>query len=321
MGRVDTEAKDYLSNVERFSDLFNYWIYNGDTVIQPERLHELDTAAIAIPYGSKSKKHVQRFRDLLKLYTAMEDGKAVYLVFGLEIESKIHYSMPVRNMLYDALSYVHQVDIIANRNRQENAPSSRHEFLSGMKRDDRLHPVVTLVLNISGHPWDGCTNIHNLLSVDDKRILEFVPDYKINLLSPDILAEEEFDKFNTGIGAALQFIKHQHDDNMDWIINQKRLEKVDRATIEFIQTATGTDFNIDENEEVIDMCRAWKNSMAQAKSEGINEGRKEGRMEGQRAAQLTSIRNLMQNKGWTAQEAMDALMISADEQAQYISMI
>ena len=46
MGKIDTEAKEYLSNVERFSDLFNYWIYNGEKVIHPENLHELDTTAI-----------------------------------------------------------------------------------------------------------------------------------------------------------------------------------------------------------------------------------------------------------------------------------
>ncbi len=317
MGKIDTEAKGYLSNVERFSDLFNYWIYNGENIIQPENLHELDTTAIAIPYGNKSKKHVQKFRDLLKLYTAMEDDQAVYLIFGMEIESKIHYAMPVRNMLYDALNYAHQVDIISNNNKRSRKTKSSNEFLSGMKRDDRLHPVVTLVVNISGQPWDGFTSIHNLLSVGDQRILEFVSDYKINLLSPDMLAEDDFAKFHTGIGAALQFIKHQHDDNMDWIINQKRLEKVDRATAEFIQTATGTSFDIDDEEEVIDMCRAWKNSMDQAKTEGILAGR----LEGQDNERLSSIRNVMKNLGVSIQRAMEILGIPAEEQKKYISMI
>ena len=93
------------------------------------------------------------------------------------------------------------------------------------------------------------------------------------------------------------------------------------ATVEFIQTATGTNFAIEEDEEVIDVCRAWKNSIDQAKSEGLLAGREEGLLAGKKAALLTSIRNLMKNKGWTAQESMDALMISADEQPQYMSMI
>jgi len=95
MGKIDTEAKEYLSDAERFSDLFNFWIYNGERVINPAKLQELDTTALAVVYGNKFKKHVQKYRDLLRLYTAMEDDRAVYLVFGLEIESKIHYAMPV----------------------------------------------------------------------------------------------------------------------------------------------------------------------------------------------------------------------------------
>ena len=104
---------------------------------------------------------------------------------------------------------------------------------------------------------------------------------------------------------------------------------MDRATAEFIKTTTGTNFAIEEDEEVIDVCRAWKNSIDQAKSEGLLAGREEGLIAGReeglfagkKTALLTSIRNLMKNKGWTAQESMDALMISADEQPQYMSVI
>ena len=55
---------------------------------------------------------------------------------------------------------------------------------------------------------------------------------------------------------------------------------MDRATAEFIQTTTGTNFAIEEDEEVIDVCRAWKNSMDQAKSEGLLAGREEGLLAG-----------------------------------------
>ena len=61
----------------------------------------------------------------------------------------------------------------------------------------------------------------------------------MNLISPDQLAEEGFDKFRTNLGAAIQFLKHQHDENMDWIENEHRLSCIDRATAEFIKTTTG----------------------------------------------------------------------------------
>lgn len=72
-----------------------------------------------------------------------------------------------------------------------------------------------------------------------------------------------------------------------------------------------------EGEEQIDMCKAIEDM----KDDARNEGRVEGRLEGQRNAHLASIRNLMKNKGWSAQEAMDALMLPAEEQKQYIALI
>ncbi len=94
----------------------------------------------------------------------------------------------------------------------------------------------------------------------------------MNLLTPDLLEDAEFDKFRSGLGAALQFIKHQHDDDMEWIRDQERMKGVDRATAEFVQTATGTELEIAEGDEVINMCRAWENSMNKARNEERNNG-------------------------------------------------
>lgn len=307
MGKIDTEAKAYLSNDERFSDLFNFWIYNGKNVIQPNELQELDTTAIAMPYGNKYKKHIQKYRDILKLYAAKHDKQAIYLILGLEVETKVHYAMAVHAMLYDALNYAGQVQAITDQRREDKPKETRDEFLSGLGKDDRLKPVITVVLNISGKTWDGATSIHELLSTKDNHILQFVPDYKLNLLSPNLLTDKDFDKFHTNLGVAMQFLKHQHDDNMNWLQNRKQL--VDRATAEFIRTATGTMFEIDKEEGVIDMCRAWDNSLKQAKAEAQNSER------------LNSIRNVMKSLDVTVNRAMEILCIPAEEQEKYISMI
>ncbi len=249
MGKIDTEAKSYLSNNERFCDVFNFCIYHGKSVITPDGLNELDTTALAIPYGNKARKHVQKHRDLLKLYAAKQDKGAIYLILGLEIETKIHYGMPVRAMLYDAMSYTHQVQLITEQRREVKPKQTYHEFLSGLGKEDRLKPVITIVLNLSGKSWDGCKSLHELLAVKDEQLLQFIPDYRLNLLSPDLLDEQDFDKFRTSLGAAMQFIKHQHDDDMNWMLDQKRMESVDRITADFIQTATGVNLHLKENDE------------------------------------------------------------------------
>lgn len=281
MGKIDTEAKKYLSNAARFCDIFNFLIYGGERIISPDELSEMDPTSIAIPYKGKSRKHVQKYRDLLKFYAAKHDNQAIYLILGLEIESKINYSMPVRGMLYDAMNYASQIEAITEQRREDKPKQTYHEYLSGLGKDDRLKPVITVVLNICGEYWDGCQSIHELISVKDNRILQFVPDYRLNLISPDLITEQDFGKFHTKLGAALQFLKHQNDDNMDWLTDKEQEMTVDRATADFIQTITGTDLHLKDDEEVINVCKAWKNSMDQAEAKGKAAGKAEGVAEGE----------------------------------------
>lgn len=60
---------------------------------------------------------VQKYRDLLKTATIMEDGEAAYVLLGIENQTEVHYAMPVRNMLYDAMQYNQQVTDIAEKHK------------------------------------------------------------------------------------------------------------------------------------------------------------------------------------------------------------
>ena len=105
MGKADTITKEYMQNTVVFADAFNYLIYGGKQVIQPEQLRELDTTELTTLFGENNENaQVQVYRDVLKSVTAMEDGECAYLILGIENQSAIHYAMPVRNMLYDAES-------------------------------------------------------------------------------------------------------------------------------------------------------------------------------------------------------------------------
>jgi len=70
MGNIDIVTKHYLEDSRIFADAFNYFIYDGKPVIQPEQLRPLDAVATATPDGETP---VQKTRDLLKCLVAMED--------------------------------------------------------------------------------------------------------------------------------------------------------------------------------------------------------------------------------------------------------
>ena len=68
--------------------------------------------------------------------------------------------MPVRTMIYDAIEYVRQIenrkktfaaisDAVKNGEETAEAPPDSEEFLSSWKSDDKLVPVVTIVINFS----------------------------------------------------------------------------------------------------------------------------------------------------------------------------
>lgn len=60
-------------------------LYDGNEIIKPEDLKAMDSTELAIPYGNNAKLPVQKYRDLLKIWSVMTDEKAVYVILGAEI--------------------------------------------------------------------------------------------------------------------------------------------------------------------------------------------------------------------------------------------
>ena len=311
MGAIDTEAKAYLSSPDKVADAFNYWVYGGRDIIKPEELQPMDTTAIALPYGNDAKKPIQKIRDVLKLYTAMRDEQAYYLMLGIEIQTETHYALPVRNMLYDAMSYAQQVSDIAAEHRKNKDKMTGEEFLSGLKREDRLMPVITLVISLSTEEWDGPLTLHEMLSVENKELLAFVPNYRLNLLAPNKI--EDFGQFRTELGVLFECIKHKQDSNMDWMEGKEHFRHVKRNTASLIKTVTGFDISLDEEGDVVDMMNAWENGLNQARNDAFANGESKG----WDSAMVSNIKNLMETSGWDARQTMDALKIPANEQEKY----
>ena len=119
MGRKDTVTGAYVKQNTIFADAFNYYIFDGQQVIRPDQLRELDTAEIVVPYGADGAgEPEQKYRDVMKSLTAMQDENAAYLLLGIENQSDVHYAMPVKNLVYDAIHYAKQVQEAANSHRK-----------------------------------------------------------------------------------------------------------------------------------------------------------------------------------------------------------
>ena len=283
MGKIDIATKQYMSHKNIIADAFNFYVYDGAQIIKPEKLQKIDTAEFMMPYGNDAKAAVQKIRDNLMIWESVTDGKAVYVVFGTENQDKIHYAMAVKNMLYDSLQYAKQVEEAKSSYRDKNKDAaiklSSEEFLSGFRKEDKLMPVVTLVIYFGDKSWDGAKSVHDMFCVNDEQILKYVPDYKINLIEPIKVSDNEYEKFKTDLGSVLQFIKHQSDDDGRWIKGNRRFQNVEKEAVELINMITGVNIAGNEKDEVVDVCRAWENSLKNAKDEGQREGRIAGQIE------------------------------------------
>ncbi len=113
----------------------------------------------------------------------------------------------------------------------------------------------------------------------------------------------DFTGFRTSIRLLFEVLQNAYDkDKMQEVLqNDEKFSKVDRETVEAINLFAGTDIDIDEKEEVIDMCKAWE----EQKNEGRELGREEGRELGERQKIISQIVKKLQKDKSVAEIADD----------------
>lgn len=319
MGKQDTITKDYMRRPDIFADVFNQFLYHGRQMIVPDRLVELDTTEIVVPYGTNGKASVpeQRYRDVTKLLTAMTDGRAAYSILAVENESKINYAMPVKDGLYDFMQLARQVTETAKLHKKEkmsnNIPTT-DEFLSGFWKSDRLLPVVTLVVYFGAEEWDGPLSLKEMYADADEEILKYTADYRIHLIAPKGLSDPELDEFRTSFREVMKFIKYSSDGQQlkAEVSTDERFKSVERQAVEVINAVTGSKVKYPERKGEVDVCVAIQ--------EIREEGKLEGRLEGEIIGVIRSDKKRGVSKENTLQYIMEEYQKSEAEADDLINM-
>ncbi len=272
MGKSNVVTKMYVQDNARFADVCNFYLFDGKQVIKPENLTERDVTELALPKGLESAEAVEKVRDILKGCCVKTAGDVTYLIIGIENQNDTHYAMVVRNMLYDALNYSAQVEACAKQHRK-NKDVSGTEFLSGFAKDEKLLPVITITIYWNTGCWDGARSLHEMLDVNDKSILNYISDYKLNLVVPEEI--EDFDKFKTEIGPLLEFISCAgSDDKLEASLVEKgaRWEHMSEESIDLLNICLDAklELNNDSQEGVgRNMCKGIRDLEAKSEARGI----------------------------------------------------
>lgn len=119
--------------------------------------------------------------------------------------------------------------------------------------------------------------LHEMFKVQDPKILSMVADYRINLLSPANMLDEEIDRFVTSLREVMLCVKYGKDDaRLTYMFqNDKRFKDIDSDAMEVINKLIGTEIEVDRKEKKVNMSEGVRKMLENAKQEGKQQSLRE----------------------------------------------
>ena len=299
MYKLDDATREYFQEPLFFADAFNFHIFGGEQVLRADALEPL-------PESVTAGRDASRRRDLLKRAVFRCQDGVTYALLGIENQAAPDHIMALRGLMYDVLSYDSQFREVADRNRRENRPG--RDFLTDLCPDDCVAPVVTQVIYWSHQPWTAPRRLHELLHFQDPRLKAFTADYRLNLLEPYKVAEDDFAKFHTTLGDMLHYVKVRSKWRaaLDFVESSALFRNLDRLSLNLLcalfpkKAQEILQKHISDlkptKEGGIDMVTTVKSITDLWREQGYEEGREEGREE-ERAEGAQRMARLLQNTG------------------------
>ncbi len=105
--------------------------------------------------------------------------------------------------------------------------------------------------------------------------MKYAADYKVNLVSPATMTDEQLDIFRSDLREALKFIKHSDNKEalMDLVNRNHKYQNLDKLAAQAISVCTNVDFKVPDGEELVDVCKAIEDIKDESRDEGREEER------------------------------------------------
>ena len=302
MGKLDDMTKELYKDDLVFADTINVLFFDGEQRIHAQDLSPLDTTEEHTIFDdefisvteidentdkSQSKAEAysnQKYRDAIRLLQTQNGSLEVRIIVGAELQSHIHYAMPIRNFEYDALNLSRQLSARQKYNRENHLLKTQNEFLSGIKKGETFTPVLTIVVYFGKDAWDAPETLHEMLNLDGIPLTmrKYVPNYHTALLQPSDVSPAQLTRMKSPLRHILGVIKASSNwqDMNDYVEqNQKDLSHMDSLTAGIISEACNMSIPKQEFEkEDVNMCNALVEMKAIARSEGEVEGELKGKV-------------------------------------------
>ena len=312
MGQVDLYQSDFYEDKNRFADVFNGVLFNGKDVMSPEELEIEDSVMVSFRSEIAGKKVIcDKVRKWRGRYVS---------IFVLENQSYVDYRMVLRVMEAEVIGYDNQRKEMNRRNQEEGIKLTGDEYPSGMKKEQKLVPIITLVLYMGQDKlWDGARSLYEMLELEDE-LKPFVNDFKLNLF--DYHEWKEFSRFKTANRLLFEALSCGND--------RKRMKKIlrenpgykalDLESAKAIRGMLGVKIDLDTVKEKDKEGRAVYN-MCKAFDDHKEEGRREGKRKGEQEMAIKLIKNLMKTQKVSFDIAVKMLGISKNKQKELRPLI
>lgn len=266
--KEDSAEKSYWKDNEQFADLFNAYLYQGRQVINPKELAEMDTDISDVVGIGEVKESIRGARDVIKI-AKMYNG-VEYAILAVENQKGVHYAMPIRVMGYDYYSYNKQYKDRQTYYKENKIKLTGDEFISGIKKADRILPVVTLVLYYGEEEWDGPVCLHDMMNISDE-IKAYVGNYPLNIISVKNTDLQFHNQMNTDLFKLMSIIydlSKSRKQRMEEIRRYEAERQIDEKVIDVIAASTNVKINYHKDGER-KMCTLWDELREEGREEGV----------------------------------------------------
>lgn len=121
MGKKNAIIRKYLSDNERFADLWNG--YCGKQLLEADKLMNLE------PHGIRKTERGSKFRELEHDILKEFHGTSTYGIYGIENQEGVDYRMVFRSMGYTLDAYERQIEVLREVHKMKKDLSKKNIFL------------------------------------------------------------------------------------------------------------------------------------------------------------------------------------------------
>lgn len=255
MAEKDISEKLLEDYNDVFADIYNTLLFEKP-FIEEAQLENGPTTSI---YKKGNGKEAEQIRDVMKNY---KENSLCICSLGIENQTGVDHTMPVRVMGYDYGSY-----------------------RTMLKNNSTITPVTTIVLNFGDKCWSSAKSLHEMMQLPED-LKPYVENYKIRVYDIAFLSDNIINKFRSDFKVVAKFFKQRRLGRTEFMTEDDTPIKHVEAVSHFLSIFTKDERYrsvytecikpLEEKGESISMCHMLQYHIDKAMEKGLSQGLSQG---------------------------------------------